>query len=296
MYQNRISLLLILAFSLSILISCGRDPGTNIKSGKVHTGYYTSDDAYYPMEYKRSDIVKTNDNYTISFKLPETEAYTHIYEKAQARPGMSGRLYIDTNGNMRDVVNISYYKQLRDTVKSTISKLLIKNYRNKLRIIEEEPLIYIERTDIKTEKLKNSKYYLSIGVYGSEIGADSYIYETYKQNVIMHTNVETRLNLFDEPYIYTNVIKEYTNIRQDDYIIGRENLNIAFITLMRDGPKDELKPIHVENYWFFNDFAKENTDAFIYQIKFQLYKFVDEIDFGYRGKLPPKPINEDDEY
>lgn len=65
---------------------------------------------------------------------------------------------------------------------------------------------------------------------------------------------------------------------------------------MRDGPKDELKPIHVENYWFFNDFAKENTDAFIYQIKFQLYKFVDEIDFGYRGKLPPKPINEDDEY
>ena len=40
MYQNRISLLLILAFSLSILISCGGDTGTNIKSGKVHTGYY----------------------------------------------------------------------------------------------------------------------------------------------------------------------------------------------------------------------------------------------------------------
>ena len=292
MYQKRISLLFILAFSLLFLISCGGAPGTNIKSGKVLTGYYTSDNAYYPMEYKRSDIVATNDNYTISFRLPETEPYTHIYEKTQAL-WTGRRLYRDTNGNMKDIVNISYYKQLIDTVKSTTSRLLMKNYRNKLRIIEEEPLIYIERTDIKTEKLKNPKYYLSIGVYGWEVGTGVKTYKTYQYHKELYTNYDTWIPGKTNVYIYYRDVER----QADDYLIDEENLNIAFITMMRDGPKDELKPIHVENYWFFNDFAKDNTDEFIYQIKFQLYKFVDEVDYGYRGKLPPKPIdNEDDEY
>ena len=295
MYQKRISLLFILAFSLSILISCGGDPGTNIKSGKVLTGYYTSDNAYYPMEYKRSDIVATNDNYTISFRLPENEAYTHFYERVGELVLITNKKLQIYNDGIRDIYEISYFKQLKGGINLAIRNMT-KKYRNKMYIHEEEPLIYIERTDIKTDKLNNSKYYLSIGVYGSEIGADSYIYETFKQHIIMHTNVETRLTVFDKPYIYTNVIYEYTNIRQDDYIIDKEDLNIAFITLMRDGPKEELKPIHVENYWFYSDFAKSHSEDFIYILRFQIYKFIDEIDFGYRGKLPPKPINEDDEY
>lgn len=294
MYQKRISLLFILAFSLSFLISCGGDPGTNIKSGKVHTGYYTSDNAYYPMEYKRSDIVATNDNYTISFRLPENEAYTHVYERFyDVRGGKKIQIY---NDGIRDIHETSYFKQLKDGINLAIRKMT-KKYINKIYIREEEPLIYIERTDIKTDKLNNSKYYLSIGLYNSEVGTDSYIYETYKQHVIMHTNIETRLDFSDKPYIYTNITYEYTDIRQDDYIIDKENLNIAFITMMRDGPKDELKPIHVENYWFYNDFAKSHSENFLYILRFQIYKFIDEIDYGYRGKLPPKPIDdEDDEY
>ena len=80
MYQKRISLLFILAFSLSILISCGGDPSTNIKSKKVYSIYYTGNNRYVENIYDRDDVISTNDYYSITFKLPENEPFNYIYE------------------------------------------------------------------------------------------------------------------------------------------------------------------------------------------------------------------------
>lgn len=282
MYQKTISLLFILAFSLLFLISCGGDPGTNIKSGKVLTGYYTEDGAYYPMEYKRSDIVTTNDNYTISFRLPENEAYDYNYTKRV-------EYYRDEEGNVR-LNESSYFALLRNTVQFRLSNIM-KSYINKLKMIVEEPLILIERTGIKTEKLKNPKYYLMIGLYGVEPGTEFKEYKTYIYKSTKITNIAEF-----EGFSITNIDYGHEDIPADSFILYKENLNIAFITMMRDGSKDELRPVHVENFCFFNDSAKNDSWDFNNVIRTQLFKFVDEVDYGYRGKLPPKPKSEDDEY
>ena len=276
MYQKRISLLFILAFSLSILISCGGDPGTNIKSGKVHTGYYSSGSVYNPMEYRRSDIVATNDNYTISFKLPQDEAFSHTYEVPMRRN-------IGTDGYTRfkgedsvPMKTINLYTILELQAEEGYNKV-DRSYRKRMRFHDEEPYIIIERKDIKTEKFKNSKYYLYITING----------------------VEQAMGL-DEYQIYEITTNEYGSMidKKKVEIVYRnhENINVVFTVMMRDGAKDELRPIHVENYWVFNDFILKKGRDMAEIIKTQVYKFMDEIDYGYRGKLPPKPIDEDEEY
>ena len=223
MYQNKISLLLILAFSLSILISCGGDPGTNIKSGKVHTGYYDEMSEYVPMVYKRSDIVKTNDNYTISFKLPETEPFDYVWERWTE--------WSDNRPHRQYVLKQDW----TDTVKNTIRN---HSYKNQLKAAYDDNFIKIARTDIKTD----NDYY------------------TVQQRRMPHTN----------------------------YI---ESFNIVFTTMMRDDKnKNEPKPIHVESYWIGEDLItrKNKSQAvgnvkFDYLFRFQIYKFIDEIDYGYRG-------------
>ena len=268
MYQNRISLLLILAFSLSILISCGGDPGTNIKSGKVHTGYYDEMSEYVPMVYKRSDIVKTNDNYTISFKLPKIEPFDYTWEE-----------YINDWGYQKE-------PRKRDIIKydwSNALRLVYRNhyYRKRFKVNYGDTILKIARTDIKTAN-DNYKYYLYITLNGVESN-DYRVVTQYNRSYKSFKSYEL-----------TNII---------------ESFNMVFTTMMRDDKdNNKLKPIHVENYWVYNDLAttKENSIGpasfnvkvapIEYLIKFQLFKFIDEIDYGYRGKLPPKPINEDDEY
>lgn len=270
MYQKTISLLFILAFSLSFLISCGGDPGTNIKSGKVHTGYYDEMSEYVPMVYKRSDIVETNDNYTISFKLPKTEPFDYIWEE-----------YIN---------DWSYQKEprKRHIIKydwSNALRLVMRNhyYRKRFQVSYGDTILKIARTDIKTAN-DNNKYYLYITLNGVESN-DYRIVTQYNRSI------KATQHLYER----TNII---------------ESFNMVFTTMMRDNKdNNKLKPIHVENYWVYNDLAttKENSIGpaahnikvapIEYLMKFQLFKFVDEIDYGYRGKLPPKPIDdEDDEY
>ena len=256
MYQKRISLLFILAFSLSILISCGGDPGTNIKSGKVHTGYYDEMSEYVPMVYKRSDIVDTNDNYTISFKLPETEPFDYSWER-----------WTEWTDNMPYSSHV-LKGDWTDTVKNTIRN---HSYKNKLKAAYGDNIIKIARTDIKTDN-DNYKYYLYITLNGVETN-DYYTVQQRRK----------------PQKIFTNYI---------------ESFNIVFTTMMRDDKnKNEPKPIHVESYWIGEDLITRKNKSqpsgnvkFDYLFRFQIYKFIDEIDYGYRGKLPPKPINEDDEY
>lgn len=250
MYQNRISLLLILAFSLSILISCGGDPGTNIKSGKVHTGYYDEMSEYVPMVYKRSDIVKTNDNYTISFKLPETEPFDYVWERWTK--------WSDNRPHRQYVLKQDW----TDTVKNTIRN---HSYKNRLKAAYDDNFIKIARTDIKTDN-DNYKYYLYITLNGVETN-DYYTVQQRK---------------WEATKIFTNYFTNYI-----------ESFNIVFTTMMRDDKnKNEPKPIHVESYWIGEDLItrKNKSQAvgnvkFDYLFRFQIYKFIDEIDFGYRGKL-----------
>lgn len=266
MYQNRISLLLILAFSLSILISCGGDPGTNIKSGKVHTGYYGEMSEYVPMVYKRSDIVATNDDYTISFKLPKNEAFSHTYEIPKSRPfGYKDYYRFDVEDSV-PMRTINLYTVLYNTAVYGYNKV-DRSYRKKMYFHDEEPpYIIIERKDIKTEKFKNSKYYLYITINDVEeaMGLDEYqIYE-------IRTNEKGwKIDERKAEIIYRN----------------HENINVVFTVMMRDGAKDELRPIHVENYWVFNDFISKKRGDMEEIVKTQVYKFMDEIDYGYRGKL-----------
>lgn len=153
-----------------------------------------------------------------------------------------------------------------------------KKYRTKLRNIGDEPYVmFIERTDIKTEKLNNPKYYLVITINGVE----EYVIE--------------ELEVYE---VYQNEKGYYRDRKTGDTCpVYGENINIVFTTMMRDGPKDELKPIHVENYWFYENYARANGKGMSEIGRQQIAKFIDEVDYGYRGKLPPKPIDdEDDEY
>ena len=261
MYQKRISLLFILAFSLSILISCGGDPGTNIKSGKVHTGYYDEMSEYVPMVYKRSDIVETNDNYTISFKLPKTEPFDYYWERWS-----DNIVYYKNNiPNSQYIVKQDWSNTVKNVVRN-------HSYKNQLKVAYGDNVIKIARTDIKTDN-DNYKYYLYITLNGVETNDYYTVQQSDGKSV----------------HIFTNYI---------------ETFNIVFTTMMRDSKsKNEPKPIHVESYWIGEDLItrKNHKQAvgnvkFDYLFRFQIYKFIDEIDYGYRGKLPPKPIDEDDEY
>ncbi len=268
MYQNKISLLLILAFLLSILISCGGDPSTNIKSKKVYSTYYTGNNRYVENIYNRNDIIDTNDYYSITFKLPENEAFNYIYECENSR------ILVYYDGIVKPSKD-DFLKTMQRGFESF--RIGVKSYGSRLNgyIDEENSRLVIERTDIKTGKLNNEiKYFLTISLHG-----------VYPENDYRTVPVYNLVK-YETDAVYGGYSSKW--VSNDVYTIEKETLEVAFTVLMKD-KSGKIKPIHVENYMFYEDRGKP-IYTFNYDIsdamRFQVRKFIDEIDLGYRGEDP----------
>ena len=271
MYQKRISLLFILAFSLSILISCGGEPSTNIKSKKVYSIYYTGNNRYVENIYDRDDVIATNDYYSISFKLPENEAFNYIYEYANE----DDRLFASDDGTVKPKTN-NFLKTIKRDFDSF--RIGVTSYGSRLNgyIDEENSRLVIERTDIKTGKLNNEiKYFLTISLHGVYPEYDYITVPVYKREK------------YETDITYSGY--DYKWVSNDVYTIEKETLEVAFTVLMKD-KSGKIKPIHVENYAFYEDRGKP---IYIYSssdvseaMRLQVRKFIDEIDLGYRGEDP----------
>ena len=270
MYQKRISLLFILAFSLSILISCGGDPSTNIKSKKVYSIYYTGNNRYVENIYDRDDVISTNDYYSITFKLPENEPFNYIYEYADD----NDRLLVYDDGIATPKTN-NFLKTMQRHFESF--RIGVKSYGSRLNgyIDEENSRLVIERTDIKTGKLNNEiKYFLTISLHG-----------VYPENDYRTVPIYKRVK-YETDAVYGGY--DYKWVSNDVYAIEKETLEVAFTVLMKD-KSGKIKPIHVENYMFYEDrgkpiyiYSRDVSDAMVLQVR----KFIDEIDLGYRGEDP----------